>query len=52
MDNDGTNLCKVFLCALCLCVKSHNIMISYESSGRMLELIKKLILLCESFEIL
>jgi len=24
----------------CLCIKSHNVMTSYESSGRMLELIK------------
>jgi len=45
MNNDGTNLCKVFYCALCLCIKSHNVMTSYESSGRMLELIDELILL-------
>ena len=45
MNNDGTNLCKVFYCALCLCIKSHNVMTSYESSGRMLELIDGLILL-------
>ena len=43
MNNDGTNLCKVFHCALCLCIKSHNVMTSYESSGRMLELIGELI---------
>jgi len=45
MNNDGTNLCKVFYCVLCLCIKSHNVMTSYESSGRMLELIDELILL-------
>jgi len=45
MNNDGTNLCKVFYCPICLSVKSHNVMTSYESSGRMLELIDELILL-------
>ena len=39
MNNNGTNLCKVIYCTLCLCIKSHNVMTSYESSGRMLELI-------------
>jgi len=35
-----------------LCIKSHNVMTSYESNGRMFELIDELILLCDSFEIL
>jgi len=35
-----------------LCIKSHNVMTSYELSGRTLELIDELILLCDSFEIL
>jgi len=29
MNNDGTNLCKVFYYALCLCIKSHNVMTSW-----------------------
>jgi len=45
MNNDGTNLCKVFYCTLCLCIISHIVMTLYESNGRMLELIDELILL-------
>jgi len=43
---------QIYVRSLCLCIKSHDVMTSYESSGRMLELIDELILLCDSFEIL
>jgi len=48
MNNDGSNLCKVFQCTLWLCIKSRIVMTLYESNQIMLELI----LSCDSSKIL